>query len=154
MRRIILFILIALSVTGCKKDNIQKAQSLASKASFLMNEGKQTEALILLKEASSLRPMCAEYHVSIAMASVKIKDYTTANDEYLKALPILQEQSQEDPERVDDLIMVLVCLNRNEEANTTLNAAKQRFKDNRSISMLADNYSELIDGFAEFKIKE
>ena len=154
MRRIILFILIALSATGCKKDNIQKAQSLASKASFLMNEGKQTEALILLKEASSLRPMCAEYHVGIAMASVKVNDYTTARDEYMKALPILQEQSQEDPERVCDLIMVLVCLNRNEEANTVLNAAKQRFKGNRSISMLADNYPEFIEGISEFQIKD
>lgn len=154
MRPIILLILIVLSVTGCKKDNRQKAQSLASKASLLMNEGKQTEALILLKEAISLRPMCAEYHVSIAMASVKVKDYTTARDEYLKALQILQEQSQEDPERVDDLIMVLVCLNRNEEAYTILNTAKQRFKGNRTISMLADNYSEFIESISELQIKD
>ena len=97
--------------------------------------------------------MCAEYHVSIAMASIKVEDYKTAQDEYLKALPILQEQSQEDPERVDDLIIVLVCLHRNEEANTVLNDAKQRFKGNRSISMLADNYSEFIEGISEFQIK-
>jgi len=154
MRPTILLLLVVLSVAGCKKDNKQIAQSLASEASLLMNEGKQTEALTLFKEASHLRPMCAEYHVGIAMASVKVRDYTTARDEYLKALPILQEQSQEDPERVYDLIMVLVCLNRNQEANTILNAAKQHFKDNRSISMLADSYSELIDGFTEFKIKE
>ena len=154
MRPTILFLLVVLSVTGCKKDNRQKAQSLSSEASRLMNEGKLTEAIIMFKEASSLRPMCAEYHVSIAMASVKVKDYTTARDEYLKALPILQEQSQEDPERVDDLIMVLVCLNRNQEANTVLNAAKQRFKGNRTISMLADNYSEFIEAFAENQIKD
>jgi len=154
MRPTILFLIVVLSLTGCKKDNRQKAQSLASEASFLMNEGKQTEALILLKEASGLMPMCAEYHVSIAMASVKIKDYTTARDEYLKALPILQEQSQEDPERVDDLIMVLVCLNRIQEANTVLNAAKQRFKGNRTISMLADNYSEFIESISELQIKD
>ena len=154
MRPTILFLLVVLSVTGCKKDNRQKAQSLASEASRLMNEDKQTEAIIIFKEASSLMPMCAEYHVGIAMASVKVNDYTTARNEYLKALPILQEQSQEDPERVDDLVMVLVCLNRNQEANTVLNAAKQLFKDNRSISMLADNYSEFIEGFSEFQIKD
>lgn len=108
----------------------------------------------MFKEASSLRPMCAEYHVGIAMASAKVKDYATARDEYLKALPILQEQSQEDSERVGDLIMVLVCLNRNQEANKILNAAKDRFKGNRSISMLADNYSEFIEAFADYQIKD
>ena len=154
MRPTILYLLVVLSVTGCKKDNIQKAQSLASEASRLMNEGKQTEAIIMFKEASDLMPMCAEYHVSIAMASVKVKDYTTARDEYLKALSILQEQSKEDPERVDDLIMVLVCLNRNEEANAVLNAAKQRFKGNRTISILADNYSEFTEGISELQIKD
>lgn len=154
MRPTILFLLVVLLVTGCKKDNRQKAQPLASEASRLMNEGKLTEAIIMFKEASSLRPMCAEYHVGIAMASVKVKDYATARDEYLKALPILQEQSQEDPERVGDLIMVLVCLNRNQEANTILNAAKDRFKGNRSISMLADNYSEFREAFAEYQIKD
>jgi Flp pilus assembly protein TadD len=154
MRPTIFFLLAVLLVTGCKRDNRQKAQSLASKASRLMNEGKLTEAIIMFKEASSLRPMCAEYHVGVAMASVKVKDYTTARDEYTKALPILQEQSQEDPERVCDLIMVLVCLNRNQEANTILNAAKERFKGNRSISMFADNYSQFIKGISEFQLKD
>jgi hypothetical protein len=50
--------------------------------------------------------------------------------------------------------MVLVCLNRIQEANTVLNAAKQRFKGNRTISMLADNYSEFIESISELQIKD
>ncbi len=154
MKLFLILLFIIFTLIGCKNDSIKQAQLLASKASILSVEGKHTDAIPLLEEASRLRPMCVEYHVGIAIESVKTENYTMAQDRYKKALAILQEQSKEDPERIDDLIIVLICLNRDEDAANVLNEAKSRFKENTTIAMLSNNYTEIVSNLREWRIKK
>ncbi len=162
MKQILILTIVILTILGCKKESHSEAnndlkneaQRLASKASWLINEGNYVDAIPLLLEASKLRPMCAEYHVGLGMACVKTEDYKTAEDRYKKALTILLEQSNDDPERIDDLVMVLIYLKRDEEAYSTIKQAQNRFDDNQTISVLAsNNFQEVIEESGEYRIK-
>lgn len=114
-----------------------------------MSDEKYAEAIPLMKKASALRPDCAEYHVGIAMASVMVKDYKTAKDEYLKALPILRKQSQDDPKRFNDLCLILTYLNRDKEAKTILDSARNKFPKNEAIVKDLTAFK----GFSKYRIE-
>ena len=150
----VLLVALCITVTGCRDDSYDQAKGLATQAAWLMEEGKYSEALPLLQKASDLRPSCAEYHVGIAMVSIRLNDHQTARVSYQKALRIFEQQSQYDPERVDDHFMVLVSLNREDEAREVLRKARKRFKDSPSMRSLVDDIPNLIKGFRQYRVNE
>jgi len=154
IKSILIIISIALPFAGCKVDSQEQASEISSQASWWLAKGNYYKAKELFIKASDLRPSCAEYHIGIAMASLKVKDLETAGIRYQKALEILEVQSRNDPNRVDDLAMVLVCLGREEGAREEINKAKERFKNNGMINSLSDNFNVLIESWDEFRIDD
>lgn len=140
------------TVFGCgNNENLAEAESLSAQASVYMADGEYEKALPLVRKAIRLRPQCAEYHVAAAMASVKTNDDMAAYRDYEKAQQILQDEAREDPERLDDLVMILLCMNRDEEAEKIFKNAKKELEGNYSI-MKIQSVSELREMFSEFKI--
>lgn len=146
MKKILTLISI-ITLVSCGKQ--KTAQAWAVEAGALMAEEKFAEAIPFMKKASSLNPDCAEYHVGIAMSCIMIKDYEIAKAEYLNALPILKKQSQNDPERIDDLVILLTWLNRDEEAKIILSNAKKKFPSNKTVAM---DYRVMVEGTEKYKI--
>lgn len=149
----VILLLAVLVITGCKGDTEREAKALASRASALMNEGKYTKAIPLLEKASNMRPICAEYHVGLARSYVQVEDYTKARDRYERSLPILRQQALDDPERVDDLVMVLIGLNKDQEAAKILEEAVNRYQGNATLSMLSADYAEFVDSLSKYRVK-
>lgn len=139
---------------GCNDDSSRQAAELASEAAVLMNQGRFDEARLLLEKASDLGSSCAEYHVGIAMASTQLDDYVTARIRYERALSILKRQSQNDPQRVDDYVMVLVCLNRESEARRVVKEAQGRFENDPTIQILAQDVDNMVEYYKKYSIQE
>ena len=149
---IILGVMATTMLCGCASKSKQHAASLAAEASRLMAGQQYEEARDKLRLASDIRPECVEYHVGIAMCSVRLKDNLTALTQYAKAERLLEGQARQDPERVDDYLMVLLCQNRDEKASAELTNAKERFPDNKTVKMLSEGYAQFAKGMSDLRV--
>jgi len=58
------------------------------------------------------------------------------------------------PEKVDDYLMVLICLGEKDEAKEQLKISEKQFPQNLTIEAFAENFDSIANGFTEFKVKD
>lgn len=149
--RIIIICILTVTFFGCTSEK-DLAQEYANSASQYLNEAKFDEARNMLLKASVLRPDVSSYHVGIAFASVKLRDYANAKERYEIALKLIQNESISDPQRVDDHLMLLVLLDREDEARKLLREKMKVYPEEQSLRMLYKNFDDFVHGFSEWKI--
>lgn len=158
MTKRILTILILVTITGkgCspKLKTSDRAAKLASEASLLMSKDDFAGAKPKLIMASELDPECAEYHVGAAICAVKLGDSVLARKHYANARNILAKQTNDNPERVDDYLMLLICLGEKDEAKKQLKKSEKQFPQNLTIKAFAESFDTIADGLTEFRVKD
>ena len=127
----------------------QTAQELAREASSAMQASNYAVAKELMLEAVSLRPDVVEYQVGVAMAALEQQEPETARAHWELALVLIAPQSDVDPEKVDDHVMILVALGREAEARSLIQDAYQKFSDSEAMQALYLNREEFITGLKE-----
>lgn len=128
------------------------ADYFAAEASSALSKEDYKTARQWAVKAQQADPNVAEYLVTAGFASVKLGDRKAATKYYEKALPILMKESQKDPERVDDLAMVLYLLGREYDALAALEGGVARFPANAQLKETRKNYKTLFNGFAPYSV--
>ncbi len=133
-----LVLLLAFAAYSCSPGE-DEAVVIASKASYAMSDGNIYEARRLFQKATELRPEVFEYRVALAGLLRDMEGKEQASPHYVKALEIIEVESQQNHERVDEHIMLLVELGRQDEAKELLNERRERFPDSETVRLLLDN---------------
>lgn len=141
-----------LILKGCGRDDADDALRLASEASFDLVEDRFDEAFQKLEHAVILRPDVAEYHTGLGIAAVRLGRLAVATQQYESAERILSREAEDDPERVDDHVLILALLGRAEEAKQALSNGLARFPDSQTLQRLDSAHGSLLAGFSEFAI--
>ena len=112
---------------GCVKGSAKEAAALGREASHLMQEEKYNEAIILVEKAEKLDPKNFSYSIGLAFAYNKTGQFEKAKSKYLEILPKLREAASKDDSKVIEVILVLMSLRKQGEAQNELEKARERF---------------------------
>lgn len=137
---------------GSPPDPYKEAVKLANDASKMMMKEEYAGAREKLLVASAKRPQCFEYHMGIALCSVRLRDSDTAVDHYAKAEELLAPEAETTPRRVMDYVMVLICQNKDKEAAAALAKARDKFGGDPSVKRLSEGYNDLLTSWATFRL--
>ena len=133
-----------LATVACSQ-NRDEAAILAAKAGYAISDGNIFEGRRLLSQAIEMRPDVVEYRVALAGLLVDLEELEEANGHYQHALELASAESDQDPERVDDHIFILIKLDKREEAMAVLKDAIERFPDSETVRLLLDNQDSLFE---------
>lgn len=126
-----------LTTTSCQKRHKAEAAQLAVSGSAALQKEEWQSAYDQFERAAVLRPSVPEYHTGAGMAAAKLGRFDVADRHYAAAEQILVPEARTDPERVDDLALLLALRGRHKEAAGALKDGSERFPAAKSLQILA-----------------
>jgi predicted Zn-dependent protease len=153
MRICVIILSGALFLAGCG-EKPPTTEQLAGRAARAMFDHDYAEARRLIEQVVATEPDVPAYRITFAHAALRLEQNDVAKIQYEAALKLVEGSSATDPGAVDDQVMLLVCLNRQDEARRVIEEAAARFPDSPEVQLLAEDKDRTLESWEEWQLPD
>ncbi|HVR37404.1 MAG TPA: hypothetical protein VMS21_16335 [Methylomirabilota bacterium] len=143
----------AMLLAGCG-ERPPTTDQLAGKAARAMFDHDYAEARRLIEQVVAAEPDVPAHRITFAHAALRLDQNEVAKIQYEAALKLVEKSSATDPGAVDDQVMLLVCLNRRDEARKVIEEAAARFPDSQEVQLLAEDTDRTLESWEEWQLPD